>query len=75
MIKHSKNEKIKLGLNDANEKLGSLVNLGVSAIIFPLSIRTSIYIFSIPRCCGTAMKCITGINSGSKAHRNDDRNL
>ena len=45
----SKNEEIKLGLNETDGKLGSLVNLGANAIIFRLlpfvSIRTSIISF------------------------------
>ena len=32
--KTSGNEEIKLGLNETDKKLGSLVNLGVSAVIF-----------------------------------------
>ena len=45
----SKNEEIKLGLNETDGKLGSLVNLGDSAIFFrlfpSLSIKTTTILF------------------------------
>ena len=74
----SRNEEIKLGLNETDEKLGSLVNLGVGAIIFGffILIHTNQHnYFSGHQCGGSPMKFVNGINRGSETQRNDDKNL
>ena len=69
---------INSSLNITEEQLGSLVNLGVSAIIFGFFILIHAnqhnYFFT-HRFGETPMKFVNGVNTGSETQRKDVKNL